>query len=1068
MPVNSNLNELAGNNHQPSESHQNPDNRQQLFWIHIRTCLNLMLFLISLWYFFTYGANDVAIPKSIESLYGLLIFVPILILPILMFGFKKLDVSHRKILEILLSVIAFCCLAFLNLIILEDPIFSSRWTWAFNDLRELNYLQPSIKVITSTIFLLLFLIDSEEQNQILYTMFSENSEEYLLQKFNRISYLIVGFLGWGIAIEVMTTQPIWVSLMILLNLSFIVLIFEFIRRFIDFKHGSSENKVIIPQFEKKKLTPKDLLTRVSILLVITIFSLVIWLYPAQLIYQEGPTNPWGNELICSVVLVLFLVMAWYRFKIPSKLAFMSVVLSNILFASIIALGWQDIPGTVDIGRYFIAIGIVSYFCWILLYGYSWDLSKGWKISQWFIWLWALSGFILLENPIFEIWEMEEGLRKIIAPDAYGTGVGYYYGMIALVWLAILAISILVIIAIRILEKKRKNERVSVQFHEERVDLSNIARKIAASILIIGILIGGMINVFASIKIRQECPTIVSRIGDHGVLWKANIYDRVLPYYRPDFSQSPVNSTIEIYAMKGETETIQFVYTSLASKMVSFNFYSWKHDKDLSSADNLWKAPNGTATEIPISMGQIAYISAYDSNIADVLLPWTAFITGERRNYPFWLEISVPANTTEGVYTTQFTINTNSYLQRNIRMASLSFELKLTVWNITKPTNQSLTTCINYFPENPEYARELVDLGLRYGISPYGGVLSYIWGDTSSMVEYDPGNLSKGITINWTRFDTEIALLFNKGLSQITLNFYPGIDCRNQGDAVLNGSKDNYLTLIKWFYGNASQHLKTKYTPWGTTWESHVITQHSDEPDPRISPYAIDAFVKLYSMLNNVTDIKMFQTLAYEPAFDPWLDYLDIWVLTPDSFSIEVAQKIREKGGEVWTYSNGDNFPGQDSDLRTPLIMSRLRGWVDFKYNITGFLDWVFYWNYNDAGRSGSGYDGRGDGTEIVPIAGGYAPTLRLVAFRDGVEDYDLLRQLDLSIKRAKDLGLQSSEAYTRAVEVLNSINSALGPQPADQKWNIETITRKFNHTPSLYLDLRIQAADALEQLKFVM
>jgi hypothetical protein len=269
----------------------------------------------------------------------------------------------------------------------------------------------------------------------------------------------------------------------------------------------------------------------------------------------------------------------------------------------------------------------------------------------------------------------------------------------------------------------------------------------------------------------------------------------------------------------------------------------------------------------------------------------------------------------------------------------------------------------------------------------------------------------------------------------------------------------------WFYENASAHLSSKITPWGTTWESETITQHSDEPDPRIDPLSPQAFDLVYKIVHNASSgkIRSFQTFMYEPAFDEWLDSLDIWVLTPDSFTPEVSAKIHAAGHEVWTYSNGDNFPGTDMDLRTPLIMSRLRGWVDYNYNISGFLHWVYYWNYNDAGRSGCGYDGRGDGTEIVPYEGGYLPTLRLAAFRDGLEDNELLWALNKSIAIAQILDI-SSPILDEAIATMQSVHVALGKQGADTQWPIPVVTREFNHAARTYIQLRIACGNILEQL----
>jgi hypothetical protein len=1039
-----------------------------------RSGLNLTLFLVSVWYFFTYGQNDLALSETMEIVVSVGNIVPYFLIPFLYLVLNRIPNRVRHLSYSILLFTGFGLFFAQSLIVWLTPLFASRWTWAFNDLRELNYLYPFFKIVAYSVFMLLVLFDNREvADEILHFEEIDPNQGESMRLFYAF-FIIIAFLAWGILQEIISTQSILVSLMILMLLTIGAL---FINILLNASRLQQKDVDTPSPNSHVDALPLNLrfrtgLAKFFVFLGFFLLSFVIWFFPAQLVYQEGPSNSFGSLLLIGGALAAVMLILWNRLRIPGLWGFVIVIAVNLIAPLIIGLGWNIIPGSVDVGMEFAGIGVIGLFVWLVYYGIRKTYTSSVSLQRGMIWVWGLAGVVLLNDPLFEIWEMEEGLQKVLSPDLYGTGVGLYYGIILLIWLSLSCVTVLCAISIKYLQSrslfgKKGTHTDPSPLPPERKTAIPIRSQLVAT-LIIGIVLGGSGLIFTGIVISDNGPTILDRMGDHGVLWQANIYDRVLPKYRPNFAASPENSTVELYAMRGETESIQLVYSPLASKMVSFNYYQWSHSPDLKVADNLWMGPNGTLANISIAAGRIGYLNCFDTNIADVILPWSAFITGTRDNVPFWLDVTVPYGIDPGVYTTHFAFNTNSWLQRNFRTASLEFDLKLTVWNFSKPLNRSMDTCINYFPENPANTDALIELGIRYGVDPYGSATNSIWGPTAEMVTYDPNDLSKGISINWTLFDVEVAKMFDKGMSQIKLDFYPGIDCRSGGEAVLNGSKDNYLTLIEWFYGNASEHLRNKYTPWGTTWESETITQHSDEPDPRISPYAIDAFRKLYKIIDNVTEIKTFQTFMYEPDFDPWLDCLDIWVLTPDSYSIEVAERIRAAGREVWTYSNGDNFPGQDTDLRTPLIMSRLRGWINYKYNITGFLDWVFFWNFNDAGQSGSGYDGRGDGTEIVPIAGGYASTLRLVGFRDGLEDYELLRQLGAAIHLAENSGLSNTQEVIAAKKVMEDIFTALSQQPADVKWNLPVVTREFNHTPSLYLTLRIQAGNALESLVSVL
>lgn len=142
-----------------------------------------------------------------------------------------------------------------------------------------------------------------------------------------------------------------------------------------------------------------------------------------------------------------------------------------------------------------------------------------------------------------------------------------------------------------------------------------------------------------------------------------------------------------------------------------------------------------------------------------------------------------------------------------------------------------------------------------------------------------------------------------------------------------------------------------------------------------------------------------------------------------SFDPAAAARLQTAGHEIWTYTalvqNRDE-PSPYWLIDFPLLNYRIPAWINFRYGVTGLLYWSSaYWDEAAARRespwenpcnyrSGSVcYNGEGllvyPGREanLVAPAGAYgddsgaavygpAPSLRLKALRDGVEDYQYL------------------------------------------------------------------------------
>lgn len=1051
-------------------------------FISVNAALALLLFLSTFWLFFSYGATDIALSEPYDELIPVLMMAPFLGCPIFIYALKNR--SSRVLAAVkLVLIITVCSVHVIHLIIVGmNPVFSSRWTWQYNDLRELNYIVPSLKMIACTGTLCLFFLFCQE----FLDARSESGKKPKKNDFLRgLGVIFLGAAGFGVIQEICAVQPLWISLTIFAWIGVTLCLFILLDCLHTWRGIKTEQinagpiKPAVDGFVLKGLPLRERM-RIRSSRNAIIFGLVLWcvfisFYPAQLVFQEGPTNAWGMSVIVGSATAILLMVIWWQARLTAIRAFFTVAIVTAISPVLLVTGWAIIPGTVPVAQILSLMGLISTLAWILFYGIKNQERWPTRLTLLSAWICFVMLVIFFHDPLLEFWEIEEAFLDLqqeagMVTDPLGTGVGL--GYLFQFYLVLVGLGITgIILVVRELKRRSRPSRSSspsptpsskpVPPSLSRATSSGSTtvklqkRQLQASIVIFIAVLGSAL-VFTGVNNTKNPPVVVAEMGNHGVLWLANSYDRVLPDYHPDFTWSPRNSTIDVHAMIGEVEFVQLVFSPVASKMISFQGYQWSSPGG-SLNDTLWKEEGGSLVQIPITTGRVGYIDCFDSNIADVLLPWTSFITGSnsRENIPFWMEISVPRNVTAGIYTTHFEYLTTSYLQRVARTVSLNFTLQLTVWNATKPLNRTLDTCVGLRPELPQNAETLQKLAIKYGADPYSVA--------SPTVTYNPSNLSEGLSIDWTTFDAITQEMLDAGMSHIKLDFYPGIDCRHDAESVVNGSKDNYLTLIEWFYENASLHLAPKLTPWGTTWESETITQHSDEPDPDLEPLAMQAFDILYKIIRNVSSIQSFQTFKYVPAFDELLDCLDIWVLTPDSFTVEVANKIRDAGNEVWTYSNGDNFPGTDTDLRTPLIMSRLRGWVDYHYNISGFLHWVFYWNYNDAGRSGCGYDGRGDGTEIVPYNGGYLPTLRLAAFRDGLDDNELLWMLNKTSTLALASNI-SSPIVDEAISILHSVDKALDKQLMDNQWAIPVVTREFDHAAPTYINLRLQCGRILDAL----
>ncbi|MDD4787881.1 MAG: DUF4091 domain-containing protein [Pirellulales bacterium] len=173
-----------------------------------------------------------------------------------------------------------------------------------------------------------------------------------------------------------------------------------------------------------------------------------------------------------------------------------------------------------------------------------------------------------------------------------------------------------------------------------------------------------------------------------------------------------------------------------------------------------------------------------------------------------------------------------------------------------------------------------------------------------------------------------------------------------------------------------------------------------------------------------------QTWTQKEAWGDLYGAVDIWCPLFSLFKPETAAARLALGERVWTYTalcQGKKTPWWHTDF--PLLNYRVPAWIAWRYRITGLLYWggMSYWSDVDDPWTDPGTLDRrdrrkellynGEGSLVYPgRAVGYegiAPSLRLKAIRDGIEDYELLAILERLGRRgeAEDIVLPLAASW---------------------------------------------------------
>jgi hypothetical protein len=216
--------------------------------------------------------------------------------------------------------------------------------------------------------------------------------------------------------------------------------------------------------------------------------------------------------------------------------------------------------------------------------------------------------------------------------------------------------------------------------------------------------------------------------------------------------------------------------------------------------------------------------------------------------------------------------------------------------------------------------------------------------------------------------------------------------------------------------------RDKLRAWLAAWDQaadeldrpHVLfyTYLKDEPNDEEAYHYVQTWGRAIRAADSVVKVMVVeQTWTQKGEWGDLYGGVDIWCPLFSLFREESSRARQNLGETVWTYTalcQGKKTPWWHIDY--PLLHYRVPAWIAWRYRMRGLLYWggMSFWRQVEdpwtdpktldrrEGRKDPLYNG--EGTIVYPARAvgyeGIAPSLRLKALRDAIEDYEYLSILE--------------------------------------------------------------------------
>jgi len=382
--------------------------------------------------------------------------------------------------------------------------------------------------------------------------------------------------------------------------------------------------------------------------------------------------------------------------------------------------------------------------------------------------------------------------------------------------------------------------------------------------------------------------------------------------------------------------------------------------------------------------------------------------------PIWVSIPVPADATAGLYKGSITITgvngkkkfkiAKDYTVKVYPVTVGKTSLWVTNWFSLSPSQLRWMNNGDLFEEYSDQHWEYIRT-LARKMAEYRQNIAIIPPLYLSEFRYDNGKWS----IDFSRFDRVVEIFIQEGvigriegghiggrestwISQFVVSVpskevYPEIKFR-----ALPVSDPEAQEFYKEFLPALNNHLKER------GWDNIYMQHLADEPIEE----NIKSYIEIASFVRKLVPDFKFIDACHSKNLG---GVLDIWVPQLDFMDrdYEFYNSQNKKGKEAWFYtclSPKGEYVNRFIEL--PLLKTRYMHWVNYKYNIPGYLHWgLNYWNRWDpfGEQTAIQYEGGnvlpgGDSWIIYPKNGKLFSSIRYDAMRDGIVDYELFRMLE--------------------------------------------------------------------------
>lgn len=527
------------------------------------------------------------------------------------------------------------------------------------------------------------------------------------------------------------------------------------------------------------------------------------------------------------------------------------------------------------------------------------------------------------------------------------------------------------------------------------------KKTAAMFLSVALLLG-----FAACADEQKTSKVVDVSGEivqteQYEIWGAYSTEKILKE-ETDY-ENKKNAQISLNAVKNEYESAQLVIT--AAEDVSEYYLQAAELTDGAghtiAAENV-EIYNEWYTYVDIPTNTLSEQGSYPDGLVPIDLARDA---GELQieagsNQGIWVTVYVPAETAAGTYTARFPLTVeNTVYNIPVTVKVYDYELPVEGENDALYVSRTSTLMASELNSTLEMKEKYYEFFLDYRIN-----LNVLPIETLDVDEF--AAVAKRYAVD-DRVNL-ICLAANTD-GQPRLNF-PLWREQIMRLAEESTAEINYLDKACAYFidepeGTGEVPQAIAYL---NTWNS-MLADIVDEIEADDSG-KYDGFKANDNWQSSVTDIRCVVTC--NPESTQISDLCNVWCPGYGNFFTQAArewkvQRAEEKGAELWWYGcNGPLAPYPTLHIDDKLASGRLVSWLQQAYQVHGQLYWSVttgsnayedYWFSYESNQVQS-VIANGDGYLVYPGAKygyeGPLPSMRLMAVRDGYEEYELLMDIE--------------------------------------------------------------------------